>query len=283
MAIPSYAGKARRSIISALAAAAVALSMGAANWTAAPAAADNLMAEYYLPSTDTGSAHELTGRAIFTYLTSSAQGNMQVELINDSSPDSVNDLISGISFGISTPGSGSLASAPHGPDAAAGDTADPYAWSMAADNQTGPTQITGLSPLQTSTISAGITSGLVVPWTVGESAGQYSLSVGGAEGDLLGPTGNSLDYQYFSNTSSVSASDPILAGPVFFNFTIPDLQSTDSITGVTFGYGTGGNSIAGNPAAVPAPEPSVLALFGMGAIGSLILMRKRHWRHQGQR
>ena len=279
MSIQRDVWRVRRSIPSALAAAAVALSVGAANWTAAPAAADNLMAQYYLPSTNTGSTHELTGRAIFTYLTSSAQGNLQVELINDSSPDSVNDLISGIAFGISAPGTGALSSTPRGPDAAPGDTADPYAWSMASDNQTDLTQITGLAPLQTSTLSAGITAGLPFAWTVSESGGQYSLLASGAQGDLLGPAGNSINYQYFGNPSSVSASDPILAGPVFFDFTVPDLQSTDSITGVTFGYGTGGNSIAGNPAAVPVPEPAAgLALvLSLGLAGFSILTRRKIW------
>ena len=274
MSIQRNVWRVRRSIPSALAAAAVALSVGVANWTAAPAAADNLMAEYYLPSTNTGSTHELTGRAIFTYLTSSAQGNLQVELINDSSPDSVNDLISGIAFGISAPGTGALSSTPHGPDAAPGDTADPYAWSQAADDTEALTQIVGFSPMQSQDSAAGITANLVSPWTVAQNAGQYLISsAGGQAADLLGPGAAESDYQYFSNTDSVSAADPILAGPVFFDFTVPGLQSTDTIGNVFFGYGISGDSTAGNPAAVPAPEPAAGLILITGAMGLPIITR----------
>lgn len=233
------------------------------------------MAEYYLPSTHTGGTQFLTGRAIFTYLTSSTQGNLQVELINDSSPDSVNDLISGVAFDILTPTNAPLVSTPYGPGDTTGQTADPYSWSMAADNQTDLTEITGLAPLQTSTISAGVTAGLTAPWTLSGNGGEYSLSVSASHGDLLGPTGNSDAYQYFNNPSSISVSEPILAGPVFFDFTIPNLQSADTITGVSFRYGVNGYSIAGNPAAVPAPEPAAGIAMGLGLVGLAMLTRRK--------
>lgn len=255
-----------------LATAALALT-AAANRTAAPARADNLMAEYYLPGTNTGGTHNITGRAIFSYLTSAPQGNLQIELINDSTPDSANDLISGIQFNISTPSGSELISTPRGPSGAAGDTADPYAWSQSGGTED-LTQIVGLSPMQTQGSAAGITANLVSPWTVAHNAGQYSLSaVSGQAADLLGPEAAASTYQYFSNTSSVSASDPILAGPVFFDFTVPGLTGTDTIGNVIFDYGSSGDSIAGNPAAVPAPEPTAWLILIAGAMGFPVITR----------
>ncbi len=249
---------------------------GASVWNAGSAAADNLMAEYYLPSTNVGDAHDITGRAFFTYLTSSAQGNLQVELINDSTPDSVNDLISGVNFSISTTDQAPLVSTPHGPSAAAGQTAAPYAWSFSGGSATGPTEVTGLSPFTTATGSPELTSQLSFPWTISQTGGQYSLnsdSGAGGPGDRLGPAADASAYKYFSNINSVSGADPILAGPIFFDFTIPGLQSLDSITGVSFGYGTGGGLVSAAPAAVAAPEPAPWLLLSLGLLAGARLKR----------
>jgi hypothetical protein len=241
-----------------------------------PAHADNLMAEYYLPSTNVGDAHDLAGRAFFTYMTSSAQGNLQVELINDSTPDSVNDLISSVSFTIAAPDQMLLAATPRGPSAAAGQTADPYIWSFAGGT-TGPTQIAGLSPLQSTTGSPGVTADLAAPWTINLTGHEYVLSsAAGATGpgDRLGPTAAASNYLYFSNIIGVSSSDPILAGPIFFDFTVPGLQSTDSISGVSFGYGTDGGTISGRLPTVPAPEPVAWALLASGMVAGWAIRRK---------
>jgi hypothetical protein len=149
-------------------------------------------------------------------------------------------------------------------------------WSFSGSGLTGPTQVTGLSPFSTSTGSPELASQLPFPWTISQTGGQYALvSDAGATGpgDRLGPAADASGYQYFSNTGSVSGADPVLAGPIFFDFTIPGLQSSDAINGVSFGYGTGGGTVSGAPAAVAAPEPAPWLLLSLGVLAGLGLKR----------
>jgi hypothetical protein len=253
--------------------AALLIAAAAGTWNAAPAAADTLMAQYYLPTTTTSDGNSLTGRAYFTYLTGSTLGNMQVEIVNDSAPISVQGLISGVGFNITAPDQSWLTATPNGPSTASGQTSAPYIGSFGTNGLSGPTQITSLSPLTTTTGTLEVASSLAFPWTISQTGSGYSLTgdaTATGPADRIGPAAQSVNYVNFSNTSSVTTENPILAGPTFFIFTIPGLQSTDTIGNVSFGYGANGNTVAGASPAIPVPEPAQWALLSLGLLASLI-------------
>jgi hypothetical protein len=231
------------------------------------------MAQYYLPTTTTSDGNSLTGRAYFTYLTGSTLGNMQVEIVNDSAPISVQGLISGVGFNITAPDQSWLTATPNGPSTASGQTSAPYIGSFGTNGLSGPTQITSLSPLTTTTGTLEVASSLAFPWTISQTGSGYSLTgdaTATGPADRIGPAAQSVNYVNFSNTSSVTTENPILAGPTFFIFTIPGLQSTDTIGNVSFGYGANGNTVAGASPAIPVPEPAQWALLSLGLLASLI-------------
>jgi hypothetical protein len=86
------------------------------------------------------------------------------------------------------------------------------------------------------------------------------------------------NYGNSSGLNSTTNFNPQLYTGATFTVDISGgLATTDTIGDVTLLYGTGPTSATTVPFnnGTPTPEPSVLAFLGMGAIGSLMLMRKR--------
>lgn len=245
------------------------------------ASANTLMAQYYLPRTNAGdgqNTNAVVGRADFTYLSPSSNGNMQVTIFNDSLPASANELISNIAFQVQNASGTPLTGTPTGPSGNPSDTADPYI-------NGGTTEITsiGSTSLVTNSIAAGISTNLTFPWTVsfGTANGlsnAYSISSAAGSssiGDDLGPAAAESNYADASANfiAGVAGSSPVMAGPVTFDFNIPGLTSSDIISNVNFGYGLGGQYASANPASVPAPEPTVLSLLAIG-LAALSITRR---------
>jgi hypothetical protein len=89
---------------------------------------------------------------------------------------------------------------------------------------------------------------------------------GGKPTELILP--DSLGGKYKSaNASIVKNFSPFVDGPATFTLNLAGVTSSTRITDVTFSFGTGPDyTVAG---AVPTPEPSSLAVAGLGALAFL--------------
>ncbi len=229
----------------------------------------------------TGDTNPLNARVIFSYVTGSSNGNLDVTIENNSMPQSDGELIRNIEFQMS-----------NGPSAIA-----PPNTPVDAYLPNGATEVNvSASPFTTATIAAGSSTNLSneTPgeadggqdgsdaWTVTSDTGSYWNLTSPASGKpelYVGPSlgGPSDEFvNYASINPSVEEHSPVLAGPVTFQFNVAGLAANSSISNVLVGYGTSGGITGPLPSSsTPTPEPSVLAFLGMGAIGSLMVMRKR--------
>ncbi len=239
-------------------------------------ATTTLLGTFTLSGYDGGdgtSTNALNAKVIFAYDTSS-NGNLDVTIENNSTPLSDGELIRNILFQASN---GSTAISPSGSDTA-------YL-------PNGATELTdkGGGSYSTKTISPGSSDTLYDSWSLTTGTGPVSSATyfsltsdhttTGKPVDFVGPsigTGSSAYSNYAGANSSVQSSSPIVAGPVTFEVNIPGLLSTSTIGNVLVGYGTSnGISTPLTPGSTPTPEPSVLAFLGMGAVGSLLMLRKK--------
>jgi len=219
-----------------------------------------------------GNTNPLNAKVIFAYDTSS-NGNLDVTIENNSTPLSDAELIRNILF-----------------QASNGGTSITPSGSVTAYLPNGATELTdkGGGSYSTNTVASGSSTALTDSWSLGtgtlSSSTYFSLTsdhtVSGKPVDFVGPsivTGSSPYSNYADGNSSVQNSSPIIAGPVTFEVNIPGLTSTSAISNVLVGYGTSvgySTPLSGGP--TPTPEPSVLAFLGMGAVGSLMFLRKKH-------
>ncbi len=216
---------------------------------------------------DGTTTNALNATVIFSYVSGSSNGNLDVTIENNSMPQSDGELIRNIDFQVSgiTPGS------------------------SAAYLPNGATELTdsGNGAYSVATIAVGPSTNLQDDWALttgsGTSGGYFNLTSEhtqtGKPTDFVGPSivaGSSPYSNYADGKNSVQNSSPIVAGPVTFQVEVSGLTANSSISNVLVGYGTSGG-ITGplTPSTTPTPEPSVLAFLGMGAIGSLMFMRKR--------
>ncbi len=216
---------------------------------------------------DGTTTNALNARVIFSYVTGSSNGNLDVTIENNSMPLSDGELIRNIDFQI-----GGIAPS-----------------SSAAYLPNGATELTdsGNGTYSVATIAPGPSTNLRDDWaltTGSSSSGSYfnltsEHTQTGKPTDFVGPsilTGSSPYSNYADGNASVQNSSPIIAGPVTFQVEISGLTANSSISNVLVGYGTSGGITGPLPSSsTPTPEPSVLAFLGMGAIGSLMVMRKR--------
>ncbi len=123
-------------------------------------------------------------------------------------------------------------------------------------------------------------SDLSKPWLVSNpSTGVVDLTIDTSKpNDMIIAAPPSPDnYGSSGGLNSVYQHNPSLLSGATFTLDISGLSPTDTIGDVTLLYGTGPTSTTTVPFnnGTPTPEPSVLAFLGMGAIGSLMLTRKR--------
>ena len=123
-------------------------------------------------------------------------------------------------------------------------------------------------------------SDLSKPWLVSSpSTGVVDLTIDTSKpNDMIIAAPPSPDnYGSSGGLNSVYQHNPSLLSGATFTLDISGLSPTDTIGDVTLLYGTGPTSTSTVPFnnGTPTPEPSVLAFLGMGAIGSLMLTRKR--------
>lgn len=256
-------------------AAATALSIAAMGQNARATVTVTTLGSFTLTGYNASDTNPLNAKVTFSYVTGSTNGDLYVTIANNSVPDSDAELIRDILFNI-----GGIT---------------PVASSTAAYLPSGATELTdgGSGSFSVKSIPVGSSTALSDDWTQSTSSGgAYGVpsrnyfdlaathSSKGKPTDFVGPSilaGSSPYANYADGNSSVQNSSPILAGPVTFELNIAGLGANSAISNVYVGYGTSGEySSSLNPSPNPAPEPSVLAFLGMGAIGSLMFMRKRH-------
>lgn len=217
---------------------------------------------------DGTTTNALNATVIFSYVSGSSNGNLDVTIENNSMPLSDSELIRNIYFQVG--GITPVSSAAYLPN--------------------GATELTynGGGSGSVKTIPAGSSaSALTDSWALAAGSGNYSgyfnltseHTQTGKPTDYVGPSivaGSSPYSNYADGNPGVQNSSPIVAGPVTFQINVANLAANSSISDVLVGYGTG-TALTGplTPSTTPTPEPSVLAFLGMGAIGSLMFMRKR--------
>ncbi len=123
-------------------------------------------------------------------------------------------------------------------------------------------------------------SDLSKPWLVSSpSTGVVNLTIDTSKPNdmIIAAPPSPENYGSSGGLNSVYQHNPSLLSGATFTLDIGGLLPTDTIGDVTLLYGTGPTSATTVPFnnGTPTPEPSVLAFLGMGAIGSLMLMRKR--------
>ncbi len=123
-------------------------------------------------------------------------------------------------------------------------------------------------------------SGLSKPWLVSSpSTGVVDLTIDTSQPNdmIIAPPPSPDNYGSSRGLDSTANFNPQLYTGATFTLDISGLASTDTIGDVTLLYGTTPTSTSTVPFnnGTPTPEPSVLAFLGMGAIGSLMFMRKR--------
>lgn len=206
------------------------------------------------------SSNLLSAKVTFTYLSGATNGNLEVTIENLSTPLSDAELIRNVEFAVS--GGGSPLSA----------AVTPYLPSGATElNFTGPSH-----PAQNGTTSIAAGGSLTNPWDVqasGTSSSPWDLTSDPTSkpSDFVGPD-TAADLN--SANASVATHQPVLLGPVSFEFNVAGLAGSSTISNVMVGYGTSSGITSASPVSVVTPEPAVLSFMAMGLAGAL-LMRKR--------
>ncbi len=118
------------------------------------------------------------------------------------------------------------------------------------------------------------------PWiTSSGGTGEVALTIDTSQPNdmIIAPPPTPNNYGSAGGLNSTTNFNPQLESGATFTLSIGGLASGDTIGDVTLLYGTGPTSTSTVPFnnGTPTPEPSMLAFLGMGAVGSLLMLRKR--------
>jgi hypothetical protein len=208
---------------------------------------------------DTSPDGDLAAKAIFT----TSNGAISVVLSNELATDnfrSPGQAVSDITFTLSND-AGTL-----GTQTAAGQFGDisgkpnpGVVTYVATDTQTGDTTPTR--------------------WFTGNNAGVSGNTVtleaigGGQPSQMLAPF-IADGGQYTNANNGLKNFNSYVIGPATFTLALAGVTANTTVTGVTFSFGTTPDFfVHGDP--VPVPEPSTLVLAGIGAMGTLGMVRRK--------
>jgi hypothetical protein len=118
--------------------------------------------------------------------------------------------------------------------------------------------------------TAGVTQSLT-HWGASGSVGLTTLTGGKPNDLIIGPDskGNfnpALGGLYTNANPSISKHNPVVLGTGTFDIAITGVTSTSLISAVIFDFGTSTDPIGGVHQPAAAPEPSTLAIAGLGAL-----------------
>jgi hypothetical protein len=122
-------------------------------------------------------------------------------------------------------------------------------------------------------------------WAALPSYALFTFGAGGGSWKPYGIVNDSIVGSGNNGNTGNPEHNPMLLGPVTFDFVFNGFARTPTITGVQFYWGTGGEHRSGSlctgvdcgdPSGDPTvPEPQTLALFGLALLGMAAFTRRR--------
>jgi len=93
---------------------------------------------------------------------------------------------------------------------------------------------------------------------------------GGQPSQMVAPTPGPGPIEFPNVNQGVANFNPYVSGTLSFTVAVTGVTSSTTITSATFSFGTGPETfVPGVPTTTPVPEPSTLAIAGLGTLGFL--------------
>jgi hypothetical protein len=150
----------------------------------------------------------------------------------------------------------------------------------------GATTATGTFATFNGSTTPTLAAGSPIRW-LGVGGGNFSIvgnvitleAIGGGQPDqMILPTGTTYSNANASITNGKFS--PFVDGPLAFTLALSSVTANTTITGATFSFGTGPDTLisvvpGGTPVVTAVPLPGTLPLFASGLLGLWTLRRKR--------